>query len=79
MIEEKGRRHYVLITDFNTFIYHHAVHCRKNNFCRYCLQAFSTEEISTRQIKDCFEINGKQKFIMTKKVNMLNSKTMEEK
>ena len=37
------------------------------HFCRYCLQAFSTEEdIKTSYIKDCFKINGKQRIIMSK-------------
>ena len=39
----------------------------KNIFCRYYLQAFSTEEILKRHIKGCFKINGKQKIIMPKK------------
>ena len=32
LVEEKGKRHYVLIKDFNTFIYNHTLHCRKNIF-----------------------------------------------
>ena len=39
----------------------------ENNFCGYCLQACSTEEILKSHIKDCFKINGKQKIIMPKK------------
>ena len=35
----------------------------EKHFCHYCLQAFGTEEILKRYIKDCFEINGKQKII----------------
>ena len=30
-------------------------------------------------VKDCFKINGKQRIIMPKKMNMLNSKVMREK
>ena len=26
----------------------------------HCLQAFNTEEISKRHIKDCYKINGEQ-------------------
>ena len=40
----------------------------KKKFCRYCLQAFSTEEILKGHIKDYFKINGKQKIIMPEKV-----------
>ena len=35
-------------------------------FCRCTLQAFSTEEIWKRHIKDSFEINGKQNIIIPK-------------
>ena len=42
---EEGRRHYALIKDFSTFIYDHTLHSGRKHFCRYCLQALSTEEI----------------------------------
>ena len=60
-------------------MYDHTLHRGKKILCHYCLQAFSTEEILKRHIKDCFKINDKQKIIMPKKVNMLNSKIMKEK
>ena len=31
LIGEEGKIHYVLIKDFNTFIYNHTLHRRKNN------------------------------------------------
>ena len=40
LIEEKGKRHYVLFKDFNTFMYNHTLHHGKKTFCHYCLQAF---------------------------------------
>ena len=45
----------------------------EETFCRYCLQALSTEEILKRHIKDCFKINEKQRIMMSKEANMLNS------
>ena len=48
---EKDKRHYVLIKDFSTFTYDHTLDCGKKHFCCYCLQAFSTEEISKRHIE----------------------------
>ena len=59
MIGKEDKGHYVLIEDFNAFIYDHTLHRGKEHFCRYCLQAFSTEEILKRHIKDCFKINNK--------------------
>ena len=43
--EEKGKKQYFLIKDFNTFKYNHTLHCRKEHFCSHFLQAFSTEEL----------------------------------
>ena len=37
----------------------------ENIFCRYCLQAFSKEEILKRHIKVWFKSNGKQRIIYT--------------
>ena len=43
------------------------------------LQGFSLKEILKRHFIDCFKTNGKQRIIMLKKVNTLNSKTVKEK
>ena len=74
---KKGKRHYILIKDFNTFMYDHSLHRGRKQFCRHCLQTFSTEDILKSHIKDCFKINDKQRIIMPKKVNMLHSKIMK--
>ena len=43
------------------------LHCVIKHSCHYCLQAFSTEEILKRHVKDCFKVNGKQKIKMPMK------------
>ena len=43
LIKENGKRHYVLIKDFNTFVHDHTLHCGKTHFC-HCLLAFLTEK-----------------------------------
>ena len=48
-------------------MYNYTLHGGKKYFCRYCLQAFSTEEILKPHIKDCFKVNGKQRIITPKK------------
>ena len=78
LMEEKRKRHYVLIKNFNTFVYNYTLHLRKNHFCCYCLQASSTEEILKRHIKDCFKINGKQKIIMPEKGEYVKFKNCEK-
>ena len=45
----------------------HTLHHRKKHFCHYCLQAFSTEEILKRRIKEWFKINSTQRIIMPQK------------
>ena len=52
--------HYVLIKNFNTFIYDHTLHCGRKNFFCYCLQAFHTENILKSHVKDFFKMNDKQ-------------------
>ena len=52
---------------------------KENNFCRYCLHAFITEEILKRHIKDCFKINGKRRIIMPKKEKYVKFKNPERK
>ena len=48
-------------------MYDHSLHHGRKHFCRYCFQAFITEEILKRDIKDSFKINGKQTIKMPKK------------
>ena len=79
LIEEEGKRHYVLIKDFNTFMNDFTRHSGRKNFSPYCWQAFSTEEILKSQIKDWFEINGKQRIIMPKKGEFFKFKNYERK
>ena len=60
-------------------MYNHNLDRRKKYFSRYCLQAFSTEEILKCHIKDCFKINDKQKMIMPKKIEYVKFKYYERK
>ena len=43
LVGEEGKRLYDLIKDFNRIMHDHTLP-RKDNFCRYGLQAFSTAE-----------------------------------
>ena len=45
LIGKEGKRNYFLIKDLNIFMYDHILHRGRKHFCRYHLQAFSTEEI----------------------------------
>ena len=72
----KEKRHYVLIKNFDTFMYdHHG----KEEFCPYCLQAFSIKEIFKSHIKDCFKTDGKQRIKMPKKGEFVKFKIYKRK
>ena len=63
----------------NIFIYDHTLHRERKHFFRHCLQAFRAKEILKRHFKDCFKVKGKQKIIMLKKGENLESKNHERK
>ena len=48
LIGGEGKSQYVLFKDFNTLMYDFTLHHEIKRFCRYCLQALSTEEILKR-------------------------------
>ena len=60
LLESDGNKHYVLIKDFNSFMFKQTKHKSKKNFCMNCLQCFSSIEILDAHRKDCIVINGKQ-------------------
>ena len=74
LIGAEGKRNYVLIKNFDTFMYDHTLQRPRKNFSCYCLQVFSTEEILKSHIKDCFKINSKQRIIMPKKAEFVKFK-----
>ena len=79
MIGEEGKRHYVLVKDFNMFMYDHILHRGRKHICCYCLHAFSAEKILKRHIKECFQINGKQRIIMPEKGEYVEFNNFERK
>ena len=44
LIGEEGKRHYVIIGDFNTFTYDHTLRRGRRHYCSYWLEPFSTEK-----------------------------------
>ena len=66
-ITEDEKRHYVLIKDFNKFMYNQSKHKERKHFCMYCLQCFSSESILAKHTNNCLTINGKQAIKMPKK------------
>ena len=67
LITEGENKHYVLIKDFNKFMFSQTKHEHKKYFCMYCLQCFSREDVLTEHKNNCISINGKQAINMPKK------------
>ena len=55
------------------------MHRGRKHFCCYCLQAFSTEDILKRYIKDWFKSNSKTRIKMPKKGEYATFKNYERK
>ena len=60
-------------------MYDHTLQRGRKHFFRYCLQAFSREEILIYHIKDRFQINDEKGIIMTKKGEYLRFNSDERK
>ena len=60
MITKDEKKHYVLIKDFNAFIYNQSKHKERKHFCMYCLQCFSSERILANHVNNCLTVNGAQ-------------------
>ena len=66
LITKDEKKHYVLIKDFNAFMYNQSKHKERKHFCMYCLQCFSSERILANHVNNCLTINGAQAINMLK-------------
>ena len=72
LITKDEKKHYVLIKDFNAFMYNQSKHKERKHFCMYCLQCFSSERVLANHVNNCLTINGAQAINMPKQgENML--------
>ena len=69
LITEDENKHYVLIKDFNRFMYNQTKHEHKKHFCMHCLQCFSSEEVLNNHKNNCIQVNGTQAIEMPNKDN----------
>ena len=54
-------------------------HQHRQNFCRYCLQCFTSKEILNKYTTNCIVVNGKQAVRMPKKGNSVQFKNFYKK
>ena len=73
LITENENKHYVLIKDFNRFMFHQTKNNNNKNFCMHCLQCFSSEIVLNNHKDNCIEINGTQAVKMHDKNNNILS------
>ena len=69
LITENENKHYVLIKDFNKFMYNQTKHKERKHFCIYCLQCFSSERVLNNHKENCIQVNGQQAIKMPNKDN----------
>ena len=69
---EREEKHYVLMKDFNTFIYDHKLHRGRQ-------KAFRTVEKLKIHIKNCFKINCKRIIKIPKKSESIRFKNFGKK
>ena len=69
LITEDENKHYVLIEDFNTFMFNKTKHKDRKHFCMHCLQCFSSEKVLNNHKNNCIQVNGTQAVKMPDKDN----------
>ena len=69
LITEGENKHYVLIEDFNTFMFNKTKHKESKHFCMHCLQCFSSEDVLMNHKDNCIQVNGTQAVKMPDKSN----------
>ena len=69
LITEDKNKHYVLIKDFNRFMYNQTKHKDRKHFCMHCLQCFSSERVLNDHEDNCIAVNGAQAVKMPDKNN----------
>ena len=69
LITENENKHYVLIKNFNKFMYNQTKHKESKHFCMYCLQCFSSERVLNSHKENCIQVNGQEAIKMPDKDN----------
>ena len=69
LITKDEKKHYVLIKDFNKFMFNQTKHKNKKHFCMHCLQCFSSDRVLNEHEDNCIQVNGTQAVKMPDKDN----------
>ena len=69
LVTKDENKHYVLIKDFNKFMYNQTKHKERKHFCMHCLKCFSSERVLNNHKDNCIQVNGTQAVNMPTKDN----------
>ena len=69
LITKDENKHYILIKDFNTFMFNQTKHEHRKHFCMHCLQCFSSDRVLNNHKDNCIQVNGTQAIKMPTKDN----------
>ena len=69
LVTKDENKHYLLIKDFNKFMYNQTKHKERKHFCMHCLQCFSSERVLNNHKDNCIQVNGTQAVNMPTKDN----------
>ena len=69
LITENNNKHYMLIKDFNRFMFNQTKYEGIKHFCMHCLQCFSSERVLNNHKDNCIQVNGTQAVKMPDKYN----------
>ena len=78
LITKGKEQHYVLIKDFNKFMYNQTKQARTKRFCVHCLQCFKSEIVVNNHTENCIVIDGVQAIKMPKANDMVYFKNYHE-
>lgn len=67
LVSNDKKQHYVLIKDFNKFMYNETNHKERKHFCMYSLQCFSSERVLSDHTENFIALNGTQGIEMPEK------------
>ena len=71
VITKDENKHYILIKDFNRFMFNQTKHKERKHFCMCCLQCFSSERVLNNHKENCIQVNGQQAIKMPDKDNKI--------
>ena len=69
LLTKNDKKHYVLIKDFNKFMFNQTKNRQRKHFCMSCLQCFSSERVLINHKNICLVINKTQAIKMPDKEN----------